>query len=252
MAIPRISTSLAQGLAIQMHPKMLLAILLPFLIAIFSMIILWSFAWTPLSDWLLAQLSGWSWFEQLQNSGGDSFLFMLTSSVNSLLSFISLSAIGVVIGLAAAAIIVTPIAVKYISKAYFPHLAKKGQNANTVSIANAVKVSLIFVFGWLITLPLWFFPLMPIVLPLFWAAYAFSHMSQVDAIVEHATAKERQYILTHYKKEFWGIGFICALLTLIPLMGFVVPVFSIILCTHFGLSALEHYRETVIQSIPPA
>ena len=159
-----------------------------------------------------------------------------------LLSLIALTAIGGVIGLAAAAIVVTPLAVKYISKNYFPNLERRGENANTVSIINAVKVSSIFIIGWLITLPLWFIPFMSIALSLFWGAYAFSHMCQVDAIVEHATAEERKYILSRNKKGFWTIGLVCAALTLIPFMGLVMPVFSIIVCTHYGLNSLQQLR----------
>lgn len=149
-----------------------------------------------------------------QNGHGSKVLPLLVGDfstmsdwLSGILSFITLSAIGIVIGLASASIMVTPLAVKFISERYFPHLEKRGQHANTVSTFNAVKVSLIFVFGWLLTLPLWFIPFMSIVLSIFWGAYAFSQMSQVDAIVEHATAEERRYILSNHKKrllDYWS------------------------------------------------
>ncbi|ETD66575.1 membrane protein [Pelistega indica] len=236
--------SFSKGIATQLQPRMLFAVIMPLVVAVISIIFLLIFAWNPLDNWFFSSASNWSWFQKAQSSLGGWGFSTMSDWLAGLLSFISLTAIGIIIGLAAAAIMVTPLAVKYISAHYFPHLEKKGEHANSVSIYNAVKVSAIFIFGWLITLPLWFIPFMSIILSVFWGAYAFSHMSQVDAIVEHATAEERRYILTNHKKGFWFIGLVCALLTLIPFMGLVMPVFSIIVCTHYGLKALETYRQS--------
>lgn len=240
--------SFSKGLLIQLQPRMLFALILPLVISVVSIIFLLIFAWNPLDTWFYESASKWSWFQSAASSGWG--FSAMSDWLSGILSFITLSAIGIVIGLASASIMVTPLAVKFISERYFPHLEKRGQHANTVSTFNAVKVSLIFVFGWLLTLPLWLIPFMSIVLSIFWGAYAFSQMSQVDAIVEHATAEERRYILSNHKKGFWIIGLICAALSLIPFMGLVMPVFSIIVCTHYGLKALDtHRKQATISSI---
>ncbi|MCQ9329213.1 EI24 domain-containing protein [Pelistega suis] len=233
--------SFSKGIITQLQPRMLFAIVLPLVIAMVSILFLLIFAWNPLDEWFFSSAADWGWFQKAQSFGWG--FSTMSDWLAGLLSFISLSAIGVIIGLAAAAIMVTPLAVKFISERYFPNLEKKGQHVNSVSTFNAIKVSCIFIVGWLLTLPLWFIPFMSIILSLFWGAYAFSHMSQVDAIVEHATAEERKYILSTHKKGFWFIGFVCAALSLIPFMGLVMPVFSIIVCTHYGLKALERYRQ---------
>lgn len=234
--------SFSKGISTQLQPRMLFAIVLPFVIALGSSIVLLIFAWGPLDTWFMETASKWSWLQSTLSSLG-AWSIAVGGWLSSLISFVALVAIGVVIGLAAASIMVTPIAVKFISENYFPHLEKRGQNVNTVSTYNAVKVSVIFVLGWLITLPLWLIPFMSVLLSLFWGAYVFAHMSQVDAIVEHATTAERQYIIKHYKNGFWLIGFVCSVLSLIPFVGLVMPVFSIIVCTHYGLKALDNYRQ---------
>lgn len=235
--------SFSKGLVTQLQPRLLFAVILPFVIALGSSIILLVFAWGSLQEWFLDTATQWSWFQYASSSLNNWGLLAVSGWLVSLLSFIALVAIGIVIGLAAASVMVTPIAVKFISERYFPHLEKKGQNINTVSTYNALKVSAIFVLGWLITLPFWLIPFMSIGLSLFWGAYVFAHMSRVDAIVEHATTAERQYILSQYKNGFWLIGFVCSALSLIPFVGLVMPVFSIIVCTHYGLQALDNYRK---------
>ena len=234
--------SFRKGLITQLQPRMLFAVAIPFVVGLLSIIVLLMYAWDPLDTWFYSSAAEWAWFQKVQASLGGWGFSTMSGWIAWLLSLIALTAIGGVIGLAAAAIVVTPLAVKYISKNYFPNLERRGENANTVSIINAVKVSSIFIIGWLITLHLWFIPFMPIALSLFWGAYAFSHMCQVDAIVEHATAEERKYILSRNKKGFWTIGLVCAALTLIPFMGLVMPVFSIIVCTHYGLNSLQQLR----------
>ena len=234
--------SFRKGLITQLQPRMLFAVAIPFVVGLLSIIVLLMYAWDPLDTWFYSSAAEWAWFQKVQASLGGWGFSTMSGWIAWLLSLIALTAIGGVIGLAAAAIVVTPLAVKYISKNYFPNLERRGENANTVSIINAVKVSSIFIIGWLITLPLWFIPFMSIALSLFWGAYAFSHMCQVDAIVEHATAEERKYILSRNKKGFWTIGLVCAALTLIPFMGLVMPVFSIIVCTHYGLNSLQQLR----------
>ncbi len=240
--------SFRKGLITQLQPRMLFAIAIPFVVGLLSIIVLLMYAWDPLDNWFYASASDWTWFQKAQASLGGWGFSTMSGWIAWLLSLIALTAIGGIIGLAVAAIVVTPLAVKYISKNYFPTLERRGENVNTVSIMNAVKVSSIFILGWLLTLPLWFIPFMSIALSLFWGAYAFSHMSRVDAIVEHATKEERDYILKRHNKGFWIIGLVCAALTLIPFMGLVTPVFSIIVCTHYGLHALQQLRNNQAQN----
>lgn len=237
------ATSFRKGLLIQCQPRMLFAVLLPLIITMMAFVFLLVTAWSPLDNWLFESATQWSWFQKAQSSLEGWGFSTMSEWISHLLSLISISALSVIIGLAGAAIIVTPLAVKFISQHHFPNLEKKGKHANSISIYNAIKVSAIFIIGWLLTLPLWFFPMMPIVLSLFWGAYAFAYMSRVDAMVEHATKEERLYILTTRNKGFWTIGLVCAAISLIPFMGLVMPVFSIIVCTHYGLNALDSLRK---------
>ena len=191
--------SFRTGLITQLQPRMLFAITIPFIVGLLSIIVLLMYAWDPLDNWFYSSASDWTWFQKAQGSLSGWGFSTMSGWIAWLLSLIALTAIGGIIGLATAAIVVTPLAVKFISKNYFPNLERRGEHANTVSTMNAIKVSSIFIIGWLLTLPLWFIPFMAIALTLFWGAYAYSHMSQVDAIVEHATAEERKYILSRHK-----------------------------------------------------
>ena len=237
-----VAAAFSKGIATQMRPSMLFAVLLPFVIALITAVILLVFAWGPLDNWLDNTAMHWGWFQSVSTRLSGWGFVTMSDWLTGVLTFVALLAVSGIAGLAAAAILVMPLALKVIGEGSYPDVQKKGENATVTSLANTVKVSTIFVVGWLITLPLWLIPFAGIALSLFWGAYAFSHMTRLDAIVEHATLEERVYVLRHYSRGFWMIGLICAAIALIPFAGFVMPVFSILVCTHYGLMAVKAVR----------
>lgn len=237
-----VAAAFSKALATQMRPSMLFAIILPFVIAVLAALVLLIFAWTPLDNWLDNTALHWGWFQSVSTRLSGWGFATMSDWLTGVISFVALLVVSGIAGLAAAAILVMPMALKTISTTSYPELQRKGENATVTSLANTVKVSAIFIIGWLITLPLWLIPFAGIALSLFWGAYAFSHMTRLDAIVEHATLEERAYVLRHYNRGFWLIGLICAAIALIPFAGFVMPVFSILACTHYGLMALKAVR----------
>ncbi|MGB4010777.1 MAG: EI24 domain-containing protein, partial [Zwartia sp.] len=150
-----------RALVSQVHPRMLFALLMPFLIMLVGAILLMLFALSPLKTWLNQMLSETSALiaanEWLVSKG----LFSLEGIQSSLVFFIVLMVllpISGILGLTVAAIFVMPLVVTHVSRQHFPALALQGQNALVVSVWNAVWVSVVFVLGWILTLPFWLFP----------------------------------------------------------------------------------------------
>jgi hypothetical protein len=98
-------------------------------------------------------------------------------------------------------------------------------------------------------MPLWLIPPLAVLLPLFWWAFAYTRMLRVDAVIEHASAKERKLIWKRHNRQLWLIGGCLALLNLLPPAWLILPVFSALVFAHFSLEALRQLRgETVIQA----
>jgi hypothetical protein len=226
----------------QCHPKMLGALFLPFIIALLgAIVLLWAF-WTPLTNWLNTQSAGWD----MLNSADQWLLAIGLFSIK--LYLIPLIAAGIllplsgVLGLVIAAVFVMPIVLAHIEKRDYPGLKRQGQYSTAVSSWNAIWVGLLFVVGWLVTMPLWLIPPLPLLLPIFWWAFAFTRMLSVDAIVEHASSQERRILLRQHRRSLWLIGAILALINLFPPAWLVLPVFSALVFAHFSLDALRHLR----------
>lgn len=229
----------------QFHPRMLFALLLPFLIMLVGAILLLVLALGPLTDWLNHQLSQSTILIAANEWMISMGLFSLSGIKAWLVPFsvaIVLLPISGILGLTVAAIFVMPMVVTHVSRQHFPELALQGQNALIVSVWNAVWVSVVFVLGWVLTLPFWLFPPLGLLVSLLWWTFAFSRIMRIDAIVEHATRQERALLIRRHSTAFWTIGMLCAVMNLIPPAWIFLPVFSGLVYTHFGLEALQRLR----------
>jgi len=234
-----------RALVSQLHPRMLFALLLPFFIMLVGAILLLIFALSPLTQWINQMLNETSALITANAWLASMGLFSLDAVNTWLVGFIVLMMllpISGILGLTVAAIFVMPIVVTHVSRQHFPGLVLQGQHAFVVSVWNAVWVSVVFVLGWILTLPFWLFPPLGLLVSLLWWTFAFSRIMRIDAIVEHATAQERSLLIARHGTGFWTIGMCCALMNLVPPAWIFLPVFSGLIYTHYGLDALQRLR----------
>src|SRR3546814_1363240 len=147
-----------------------------------------------------------------------------------------------ILGLFIAAVFVITIVLRHLEKRDYPGLTRQGQFSTTVGDWNAIWVVGLFAIGWLVTMPLWLIPPRPVVLPIFWWAFAFIRMLRVDAVIEHASAQERRLLWRRHSRQLWLIGFLLALINLFPPAWLILPVFSALVFAHFSLEALRQLQ----------
>ncbi|ALM84630.1 EI24 domain-containing protein [Bordetella sp. N] len=230
----------------QCHPSMLFAILLPFLIALAGCILLLWFGWAPLTEWLRDEASQWNVINSVDNWMISVGLFSLKLYLVPVMAAAILLPVSGILGLAIAAVFVMPLVLRHVSEREYKGVVRQGRHATAVSVWNALWVSLAFGVGWVLTLPLWLVPPMAVLLHIFWWAFAFSRMMRIDAIVEHATPTERRVLLKRHNLGFWSLGFICALINLLPPAWVFLPVFSALVFAHYGLDALQRARQDTV------
>ncbi|TAM86470.1 MAG: EI24 domain-containing protein [Candidimonas sp.] len=238
-----VGVAFRRALVSQCHPKMILALFLPFVIALLGAIaLLWVF-WTPLTAWLNGEAAGWTALNDVDQWMVTLGLFSLKLYLIPFLALCILLPLSGILGLVIAAIFVMPIVLNHLDHRNYKGLARRGEYAGTVGTWNAVWVGLLFMAGWLLTMPLWLIPPLAIVLPVFWWAFAFTRMLRVDAIVEHASAAERKILWRRHNRQLWAIGACLAVANLLPPAWLILPVFSALVFAHFGLEALRQLRQ---------
>ncbi|WP_126443961.1 EI24 domain-containing protein [Sulfuricystis multivorans] len=214
------------------RPRMLFCALWPPLAAF----VLWSivawFAWQPMAGWVLANLPDWPWLDWLGPWLSHVAVFFVFAP---LIYFTTLMFV---------AIFALPRMMAIIAARDYPDLSRQASTAAAFwgSLANTATAGLIFVVGWLITLPMLFVPGGLFVLPLFWSAWLNQRAFRFDAIAEHATAAERAEIVRRKRPTLYLGGLIGALIAYVPVANFFALPYTAILFVHLCLTALRELR----------
>lgn len=241
----RVAIALKQAVVSQLHPKMLAALLLPLLVAIFGAIILVWLFWTPLNDWLLVVLGDVGAVERVDQWMVDIGLFSLKAYIVPIVVALIVFPSSGILGLIIAAVFVMPLALQHIQKRHYPQLKRQGEFSTVVSATNACWVGVCFVIGWLVTLPFWLLPFLGVILPVFWWAFAFTKLLRLDSMIEHANKTERTILRKRYNRDYWVLGVVMALCNLLPPAWLIMPVFSALVFAHFSLRQLAHVRSEI-------
>ena len=237
-----VAVAFKRALVSQLHPKMLLAVILPFLIMLAGAVLLMWVFWAPLTHWLTAQSSDWGVLNTVDAWLLAIGLFSIKLYLIPLLAAGILLPMSGLLGLVIAAVFIMPIVLGHLDTHNYQGVRRNGRNATVLSAWNAAWVGGLFVIGWLLTMPLWLFPPFAVLLPIFWWSFAITRMLRVDAVVEHADPEERRHLWKRHNRQWWLIGFCLALINLLPPAWLIMPVFSALVFAHFGLEALRQHR----------
>jgi hypothetical protein len=148
-----------------------------------------------------------------------------------------------------AAIIILPLLLKHLSATEYRDVVAKGADSFTAATVNSVLATLVFVAGWVLTLPLWLIPGMSLVLPLLLMAWLNRRTFAYDALSLHATDDEWRTLLKEHRAPLFMLGLTMALLAHIPVAGLLVPALAALAFVHYGLEALRRSRGGAIVTI---
>jgi uncharacterized protein involved in cysteine biosynthesis len=135
-----------------------------------------------------------------------------------------------------------PLMMARVAERDYPDLVRHGENAFWGSVANTLLAGLIFAVGWMLTLPLLLIPGVVLIQPLAWTAWLNQRAFRFDALAEHATAAERQYLAERERGSFALAGVLTALVSAVPLVNLLAPGFAALVFVHLGLGALRRLR----------
>ena len=148
------------------------------------------------------------------------------------------------------AIVVLPLLLNHLAAVDYPELARQGSDSLIASTWNSVAAALLFVVGWLLTLPLWLIPGFALLLPIFWMAWLNRRTFAFDALAAHATPGEWRELRRTQAMPLLALGLAMALLAHLPFVGLLAPSLAALAYIHFCLEALRRLRQgTVVVQI---
>lgn len=148
-----------------------------------------------------------------------------------------------------AAIVIMPLMLKHLSETEYRDVAAMGRDSFMAAAANSVLATILFIAGWLITIPLWLIPGFSLLVPLLLMGWLNRRTFAYDALSMHATAGEWQEVRSRQKTPLFMLGLTMALLAHIPLIGLLVPALAALSFVHYGLEALRRSRGGAVVTI---
>ncbi len=134
-----------------------------------------------------------------------------------------------------------------VAAADYADVEQRGTGAFWGSVGNTLAAGVIFVIGWLATLPLLFVPGGLFVIPLAWTAWLNQRTFRFDALAVHATPGERRAIVAGYRGRLYLAGLPTALAAHVPLANLLAPAFTALVYVHLCLAALRRQRQESVQ-----
>ena len=148
-----------------------------------------------------------------------------------------------------AAIVIMPLLLKHLAETDYRDVAPMGKDSFVAAAVNSVGASILFVVGWLLTLPLWIIPGLSLVLPLLLMAWYNRRTFAYDALSMHATEAEWMALRPTTKRPMFMLGLTMALLAHVPVLGLLVPALAALSFVHYGLEALRRSRGGAVATI---
>lgn len=234
-----ITKALIGAFASLLHPRMLLLMLWPVLVALLM--------WLGLGFAFLSQTAAWLQlqFDQSAVIGWAVSIWPL-ALVATYLAWILLALLFIPLVLITAVLIIgvfaMPVMVGHVAARAYPELERRHGGTVAGGLWNSAAALAWLALLILLSLPLWFFPPLWPVLPILLFAYLNQRVFRYDALAEHATRQEMETIFRRHRGELFLLGVALALFGMIPLLGIFEPVYGGLAFIHYCLARLAHLR----------
>jgi hypothetical protein len=190
----------------QWHGKLLLMSVVPFLLALAVWAVLLYLGLQPLIDYLHALFSdhnlfstSTSWLRQLG-------LGTLTSVVVPLIAMLMLLPLMILTALIFIGVVAMPVIGRHVGLRHYPQLEQRNGGSILGSAGVALGGMAVFIGCWILTLPLYFFPPLAVLVQALLWGWLTTRVMVYDALSDYASADERRHILAHHRWPLLVIG----------------------------------------------
>jgi uncharacterized protein involved in cysteine biosynthesis len=232
-------SALIDALESLFQPKMLTLMLWPMLAAVVLWVGAAIFFW---GSWI-AGLTGMLQATPLQQWMTDGFFAAVSHYLVSIILLLLLLPAIYVTALLITSVFAMPMMVSHVAKGYYPELELKKGGSTDGSIVNAAIAIVVYCAGWVLSLPLWLFSPLALVLPVVLMAYLNQRLFRYDALAEHASHSEYQQVIKRSSLKLYLLGGVVGLLQFVPILNLFLPVYAGLAFIHLCLADLKKVRE---------
>lgn len=125
----------------------------------------------------------------------------------------------------------------------YPDIPARADTRFVSSVKNSIWVSFIYLVLWIGTIPLWIVPGMTVAIPLALNGYMAYRIYAFDCLAPYATDRELRILMGRKKVDFLLLGFIISASLILPLMLFVMPIYSGLCFSHLAMMEIRSLRQ---------
>lgn len=236
-----IFVAFARSLGTFMRPRVWFYLLAPAVVSFVLGLVLALWKLEEASAWLLG-VPPLSW---LMDWG----LAKLAGAIAAVTVWLGILALTYLVAILLTAIFILPLLLKHVAERDYPDVALMGKDSFTASARNSLVAALLFLCGWIATMPLWVIPGLGLLLPVFWLAWLNRRTFAYDALALHANDWESETIRRENGFAYLLMGFLLALVSYVPFFNLLVPTFAALAYVHFSLEALRQFRGGEVTTI---
>ena len=138
-----------------------------------------------------------------------------------------------------------PAMVNHVAQKNYPELARARGGSTAGSIGNATLAIGLYVAGWVVSLPLWLFSPLALLIPVILLAYLNQRLFRYDALAEHASREEYAQLIERATPRLYLLGAVVSLVQFVPLLNLFAPVYVALAFIHLCLAELQQLRRQV-------
>lgn len=165
----------------------------------------------------------------------------IATTAAALLAILLIVPLGLVSSLLITSLAVMPVIVPFMKKQY-PDLQIRGEVNLGSNIKNIVQSTLLYLFLWAASIPLWIVPGLGFAIPMILNSYLNYRLFAFDCLGTLSPPAEIEKLLRQHRLDFLYLGLLLAVLLLFPLFYFVYPVLSALAFTRYSFVKLRIYR----------
>jgi hypothetical protein len=203
-----VANAYGRALLSQLHGKMLVLSILPFVLSVALWALLLWLGLQPLLDWLHLHFveyeifrSTSSWLEWLG-------LGVLKTVVVPFFAMLLLLPLMILTALVFIGVVAMPVVVRHVGGRHYSQLELKRGGSILGGLGKALGSFLVFIVVWFFTLPLYVFPPLAVLSSALLWGWLTSRVMTYDALADYASEEERHTLMREHRWQLWTIGVI--------------------------------------------
>jgi hypothetical protein len=204
----RVVSAWGRAFLSQWHGKMLMMSLAPFLLAVGLWAVLLYLGLQPLVDYLHGVFSEYGLFAGSGSLLGSLGLGALKTVVVPLIAMLLLLPLMILTALIFIGVVAMPMIGRHVGLRHYPQLEQRHGGSILGSVGVALGGMAVFIGLWILTLPLYFFPPLAVLVQALLWGWLTTRVMVYDTLADYASAEERREILSRHRWRLLVIGVI--------------------------------------------